>query len=130
MSMRTSRCLLAALLLSGTATAAEYGEHLEGFSYPWELKKFEFQSQKQPLSMGYMDLQADKPNGHTVVLLHGKNFCAATWEETIRALHDAGYRVVAPDQIGFCTSTKPASYQYSFQQLASNTHQLLDSLGI
>lgn len=130
MFKRTSRCVMAALLFSGAAAAAEYGEHLEGFSYPWELKKFEFQSQKQPLSMGYMDLQANKPNGHTVVLLHGKNFCAATWEETIRVLHDAGYRVIAPDQIGFCTSTKPASYQYSFQQLASNTHQLLDSLGI
>src|ERR1700685_3539149 len=41
-----------------------------------------------------------------------------------------GYRVIAPDQIGFGKSTKPAHYQYSFQQLAGNTHALLDSLGI
>jgi pimeloyl-ACP methyl ester carboxylesterase len=41
-----------------------------------------------------------------------------------------GYRVVAPDQIGFCKSTKPDRYQYSFQQLAENTHALLMSRNI
>ncbi len=47
-------------------------------------------------------------NGRTVVLLHGKNFCCgATWERTISVLTEAGYRVVAPDQIGFCKSAKP-----------------------
>jgi len=45
-------------------------------------------------------------------------------------LNDAGYRVIAPDQIGFGKSTKPAHYQYTFQQLAGNTHALLASLGI
>jgi pimeloyl-ACP methyl ester carboxylesterase len=52
------------------------------------------------------------------------------WRTTIDALTDAGYRVIAPDQIGFCKSTKPERYQYSFQQLALNTHALLGSLGI
>jgi pimeloyl-ACP methyl ester carboxylesterase len=65
-----------------------------------------------------------------VVLLHGKNFCAATWEGTIERLSAAGYRVIAPDQIGFCKSSKPAAYQFTFQQLARNTHALLASLGI
>ena len=64
------------------------------------------------------------------MLLHGKNFCAATWDATIRRLSDAGYRVIAPDQIGFCKSSKPEHYQYSFQQLARNTHALLESLGV
>ncbi|HWY66941.1 MAG TPA: alpha/beta hydrolase, partial [Rhizomicrobium sp.] len=68
--------------------------------------------------------------GHSVVLLHGKNFCAATWEGTIQALTGAGYRVIAPDQIGWCKSTKPEHYQYTFEQLAANTHELLKSLGI
>ncbi|MDF7758333.1 alpha/beta hydrolase [Kosakonia cowanii] len=124
------RALLLAMMFTGAAQAAEYGGQLEGFTYPWPLMHFEFHSQRQPLSMGYMDISADKPNGETVVLLHGKNFCAATWESTITALHEAGYRVIAPDQIGFCTSTKPANYQYSFQQLAENTHQLLAKLGV
>ena len=69
-------------------------------------------------------------NGRVVVLLHGKNFCAATWRNTIKTLVAAGYRVIAPDQIGFCKSTKPRHYQYSFQQLARNTHALLISLGV
>ena len=64
------------------------------------------------------------------MLLHGKNFCAATWQATITGLADAGYRVIAPDQIGFCKSSKPARYQFSFQQLAGNTHALLESLGV
>ena len=80
--------------------------------------------------MAYMDVKPAKPNGRTVVLLHGKNFCAATWEASIEALTEAGYRVIAPDQIGFCKSSKPEHYQYSFQQLAANTHALLASLGV
>ncbi|HCH39456.1 MAG TPA: alpha/beta hydrolase, partial [Enterobacter sp.] len=35
-----------------------------------------------------------------------------------------------PDQVGFCKSTKPERYQYTFQQLADNTHALLKELGI
>jgi pimeloyl-ACP methyl ester carboxylesterase len=34
------------------------------------------------------------------------------------------------DQVGFCKSSKPESYQYTFQQLARNTRALLASLGI
>ena len=64
------------------------------------------------------------------MLFHGKNFCAATWRDTIAALVQAGYRAIAVDQIGFCKSTKPAHYQFTFQQLAGNTHALLASLGI
>ena len=107
-----------------------YGAELQGFSYPAPVQQFDFTSQGEALHMAYLDVRPEHPNGRTAVLLHGKNFCAATWEGTIRRLSDAGYRVVAPDQIGFCKSTKPAHYQYSFQQLARNTHALLDSLGI
>ncbi len=82
------------------------------------------------MTMRYIDVPPTAAaNGRTAVLLHGKNFCSATWEQTIRALSRAGYRVIAPDQIGFCKSTKPERYQYSFQALAENTHALLASLG-
>ena len=113
------------------ALAATYGPELQGFQYPYPLAHFSFESQGKTLQMGYMDVPASgKPNGRSVVLMHGKNFCAATWEGSIKALSDAGYRVIAPDQIGFCSSSKPDHYQYSFQQLATNTHQLLEKLGI
>jgi pimeloyl-ACP methyl ester carboxylesterase len=117
------------------ASAAEneqaYGPLLQGFEYPWPVAHFAFTSQGEALDMAYMDVKPTAAaNGETVVLLHGKNFCAATWQDTITALTAAGYRVIAPDQIGFCKSTKPAHYQYTLQQLAGNTRALLSSLGI
>lgn len=124
---------VAGLLTASTAPAfaATYGPELQGFQYPYPLEHFQFQSQGESLQMGYMDVPAKgTANGRAVVLMHGKNFCGATWEGSIKALSDAGYRVIAPDQIGFCSSSKPEHYQYSFQQLALNTHQLLEKLGI
>ncbi|MBJ3814567.1 alpha/beta hydrolase [Shimwellia pseudoproteus] len=125
--------LLAGLFTTGAsaATAPAYGVNLEGFTYPYPLHHFALRSQGTALQMGYMDIApTGSSNGRAVVLLHGKNFCGATWVDTITALAKQGYRVIAPDQIGFCSSTKPAHYQYSFQQLASNTHALLDNLKI
>jgi pimeloyl-ACP methyl ester carboxylesterase len=107
-----------------------YGPELQGFEYPYPVVQFEFSSQQERLRMAYMDVHPKTANGRTAVLFHGKNFCAATWIGTIDTLAAAGYRVIAPDQIGFCKSSKPAGYQYSFQQLARNTHALLDSIGI
>ncbi|WP_122765217.1 alpha/beta fold hydrolase [Pseudomonas viridiflava] len=124
---------IAGLLTASTAPAlaATYGPELQGFQYPYPLEHFQFQSQGESLQMGYMDVPAKgTANGRAVVLMHGKNFCGATWESSIMALSDAGYRVIAPDQVGFCSSSKPEHYQYSFQQLALNTHQLLEKLGI
>jgi pimeloyl-ACP methyl ester carboxylesterase len=124
--------LAAALPARGGAAEAEpaYGPQLEGFDYPWPVSRFRFSSQGESLEMAYMDVAPEKPNGHAVALLHGKNFCAATWQATIAALRDAGYRVVAPDQIGFCKSSKPPHYQFSFAQLAANTQALLKSIGV
>lgn len=113
-----------------TQTAATYGPELEGFDYHWPVARFQFQSQGQTLQMAYMDVKPARPTGQTAVLLHGKNFCSATWQATITALSGAGYRVIAPDQIGFCKSSKPRNYHFSFQQLAANTHALLESLGV
>jgi pimeloyl-ACP methyl ester carboxylesterase len=107
-----------------------YGPQLEGFEYPWPVSHFSFTSQGEAMDMAYMDVKAPTPNGKTAVLLHGKNFCAATWQDTIAVLTRSGYRVIAPDQIGFCKSTKPAHYQFSFQQLAGNTSALIASLGL
>ena len=131
---RSAPAALAILLASSAIARAEplptYGARLEGFDYPYPVKTFAFDSQAQPLEMAYLDVAPAMPNGRTVVLLHGKNFCAATWESAIAALAGAGYRVVVPDQVGFCKSSKPPRYQYSFGQLAANTHDLLARLGI
>jgi pimeloyl-ACP methyl ester carboxylesterase len=124
---------LGAALAGGRSAAAQpaYGPELEGFDYPRPVSYFALSSQGEQLRMAYMDVEpSGAPNGKTVVLFHGKNFCAATWQGTIAALTAAGYHVIAVDQIGFCKSSKPAHYQFSFQQLAGNTHALLTSLGL
>ncbi len=127
--------LLPSLALAATdeaGSAPVYGARLEGFEYPYPVAQFRFQSQRQAVEMAYLDVApaAGTANGRTAVLLHGKNFCAGTWGPTIDVLSRAGYRVIAPDQIGFCKSSKVENYQFSFQQLAANTNALLQSLGI
>lgn len=125
--------LAALLLMAHTALAAVpvYGPELQGFDYDFPVQRYEFTSQRNDLSMAYLDVApTGSANGQVAVLLHGKNFCAGTWDATIRTLAADGYRVIAPDQIGFCKSSKPAAYQFSFQQLALNTRALLHTLGI
>lgn len=123
-----------ALALSIAAPAAAqpaYGPRLEGFDYPHPVRSFDLTSQGQALSMAFMDVApTGAANGRTAVLMHGKNFCGATWEATIAALAQAGFRVMVPDQIGFCKSSKPAGYQFSFNQLAANTRALLEAEGV
>jgi len=128
------RLTIASLLLATAALAqdapASYGPMLEGFNYPYTVDRYSFTSQGVEMAMAYMDVKPDRPNGRTVVLMHGKNFCAAQWGGTMAALLDAGYRVVAVDQIGFCKSTKPQNYNFTFAQLAANTRDLLKSVGV
>ena len=126
--------LVATLSSAGLVTAQthpEYGPELQGFDYPYPVERFEFSSQQHDMSMAYMVVApSGEANGRTAMLLHGKNFCSATWEQTIAKLSEAGFRVIAPDQIGFCRSTKPEDYQFSFGQLADNTARLLKEEGV
>lgn len=106
------------------------GIALESYPYPFPVYFLELEVEGQPLRMAYMDVAPSQDaNGRTVVLLHGKNFYGSYWENTIRALAGAGYRVVVPDQIGFGKSAKP-DVHYSFDLLAANTAKLLDHLTI
>lgn len=103
---------------------------LQNFSYPYEVKFFPQEIQKQNIKMAYMDILPEKPNSKVVVLLHGKNFSGNYWEKTIKDLSTEGYRVIVPDQVGFGKSTKPEQLQYSFQLLAKMTFNLLDTLKV
>lgn len=128
--MRVAGWLIGLAMLGGAAPAPaqDFGANLERFDYPYPVHWFDAPDGAR---MAYLDAAPSaKANGTTVVLLHGKNFCAATWGGTIRDLAARGYRVIAPDQVGFCKSAKPAGYQYSFHALASNTAALLDHVGI
>ena len=98
--------------------------------YPFPVVFKSLESQEQQLNMAYMDAKPEKPNGKTIVLLHGKNFNGYYFEETAKVLQKEGFRVIMPDQIGFGKSSKPKQYQFSFQQLAENTKSVLDDLKI
>lgn len=83
----------------------------------------------QDLQMACRDVKPALPNGRTVLLLHGKNFTGYYWERVIGMLSSRGFRVVAPDQIGFGLSSRP-NIHYSFHQMAATTKALLDQLGV
>ena len=107
----------------------KYDGRLTGVNYPFEVKTYRFEAQGSDLEMAYMYLPA-KQDFPVVTLLHGKNFTAAYWQQTAQWLHEQGYGVLMPDQIGFGKSSKPTDYQYSFAALATNTHRLMEKLGI
>ena len=102
----------------------------ENITYPFPVKFIDLKIQGQDVKMAYMDLHPAKPNGQTVVLLHGKNFSGIYWEQTANDLAKEGYRVIMPDQVGFGKSSKPGNIQYTFQLLAQNTKALLNHLKI
>ncbi|GAA4304290.1 alpha/beta hydrolase [Compostibacter hankyongensis] len=135
--MRKYIVLLSGLLLCATldvcaqqpSQVQPMGTAMENYAYPYPVHYLPLHIQGQDLEMAYMDVKPDSWNGKTFLLLHGKNFFAAYWKDVIRALTAQGYRVVAPDQVGFGKSSKP-DIHYSFELLASNTRQVLDTLGI
>ncbi|KAK4173788.1 Alpha/Beta hydrolase protein [Triangularia setosa] len=121
------------------------------FTYTHPFKLFRFHSQGLPLKMAFIDLPPTAASTITTtkpqhvrythkkptltpkiaLLLRGINFCSVTWPVTATALQKAGYRVVIPDQIGFCKSSKPcALYQFSLHQLALSTYSLLSALNL
>jgi pimeloyl-ACP methyl ester carboxylesterase len=126
----TIAALLYAAFASPSARAEAMGIALEGFPYPYPVHFMPLTLEGEDVRLAYMDAPPAAPStGRTVVLLHGRNFPSSYWEPTIKALTDAGYRVVAPDQIGFGKSSKPG-FAYSFDAMARATVALLDSLHI
>src|SRR5690554_284828 len=80
--------------------------------------------------MAYMDVAPTGPaNGQTVMLFHGMNFGGIGFAPTIAELADAGFRVVAPDRVGYGKSSK-MDIPYNLHIFASDSKKLLDYLGI
>lgn len=134
--MKKLLIILPLLICSITSLAQEaelkpLDRNLENYQYPFPVQYLSLQVQGQQLKMAFMDVKPTvTPNGKVVVLLHGKNFNGAYWQQTAESLAEEGYRVIIPDQIGFGKSDKPEMLQYSFQLLAQNTKAVLDTLGI
>jgi len=98
-------------------------------SYPFPSDSISVNIEFQQLTFSYMDVKPSAPNGKTVILFHGKNFNGYYWKDVIGFLTEGGYRVIAPDQIGWGKSSR-ANIHYSFHLLAYLNKGLLDSLGI
>jgi non-specific protein-tyrosine kinase len=66
-----------------------------------------------------------------VVLCHGWPEIAFSWRHQIKALADAGIRVIAPDQRGYGATDRPASVEaYDLEHLTGDLVGLLDHLKI
>lgn len=116
---------------AGRGEVPALGINLEGVSYPWPVNFFEIPADPVPLRMAWMDVPPAPGGGagRAVLLLHGRNFPASYFAPVITALRAAGFRVIAPDQIGFGKSSKPAG-RWSFDEAAAHTLALLDLLGL
>ena len=102
----------------------------EDVAYPYPVSYLPLVMYGQDVRMAYMDVPPlGQPNGRTVVLFHGMNFGGFYFAGPIEALRKEGFRVVAPDQIGFGRSSK-AIIPYNFHDMALNSRRLLESLGI
>ena len=96
----------------------------------YAVKFFDFYAENRPVRMAYRDVSAvGKPNGETILLLHGENFSSTYWQKTAEILAAQGFRVVIPDQLGFGASSRP-DIHYSFHELSENTFRLLNYLGV
>ena len=96
----------------------------------YAVKFFDFYAENRPVRMAYRDVSAvGKPNGETILLLHGENFSGTYWQKTAEILAAQGFRVVIPDQLGFGASSRP-DIHYSFHELSDNTFRLLNYLGV
>ena len=107
-----------------------YDKFLSNYKYPFQVYTYSFSSQGKDMKMAYMYLRPKKPQMGFITLLHRKNFNGAYWEETANFLHEKGFGILIPDQIGFGKSSKSVDYQYTFEVLAHNTKRLLKFLTI
>lgn len=82
-----------------------------------------------PLRLHYVD--EGPPDGPAVVLLHGEPTWSYLYRTMIPPLVDAGYRVLAPDLIGFGKSDKPTRIaDYSYQRHVDWVGAWMDALGL
>ena len=73
---------------------------------------------------------AGAQDGPVVILLHGFPEFWYGWYNQIAPLADAGFRVIAPDQRGYNTSSKPPGIPaYKVSQLTSDAIAIVDQLG-
>lgn len=74
--------------------------------------------------------EAGEPDAPAMVLIHGFASSTLVWSKVFLALANAGYRVIAPDLLGYGYSAKPRNGEYTIEGQAKLLMGLLDALGI
>src|SRR5882724_4410785 len=73
----------------------------------------------------------DEGSGPPVILLHGFPEGAFSWRHQVRALADAGFRAIAPDQRGYAGAEPVVRVEgYDQVELALDVVALIDALGL
>jgi pimeloyl-ACP methyl ester carboxylesterase len=65
-----------------------------------------------------------------VILIHGFTASTFVWKDVLLPLADAGFRVIAPDLLGYGYSEKPRHGEYTIDAQARMILGLMDQLGI
>lgn len=102
----------------------EWGEHRERLHHAERSRFIEIEG----VRVHYQE--AGDEGAPAMLLIHG--FCASNfvWNDALVPLAEAGFRVVAPDLVGFGFSGKPGGGEYTIEAQARILIGLLDALGI
>jgi pimeloyl-ACP methyl ester carboxylesterase len=74
--------------------------------------------------------EAGDERAPALVLIHGFAASTLVWSKVFLKLAEAGYRVIAPDMLGYGYSAKPRNGEYTIAGQAKLLTRLLDRLGI
>ena len=97
--------------------------------YPFEPHWATLDSDDGTLRMHYVD--EGPRDGAVILLLHGEPTWSYLYRTMIPPLVDAGYRVLAPDLIGFGKSDKPAAMaDYTYQRHVDWIVAWMDAIGL
>ena len=74
--------------------------------------------------------EAGDRHAPALILIHGFASSTLVWSKVFLRLAEAGYRVIAPDMLGYGYSAKPKNGEYTIAGQAKLLTRLLDALGI
>src|ERR1051325_489036 len=74
--------------------------------------------------------EAGDKRAPALVLIHGFTSSTLVWSKVFLRLAEAGYRVIAPDMLGYGYSAKPRNGEYTIAGQAKLVMRLLDALRI
>lgn len=74
--------------------------------------------------------EAGEPDAPAMILIHGFAASNLVWSKVLLELADAGFRVIAPDLLGYGYSDKPRELDYTIPRQAEMVVSLLRRLGI